>query len=275
MITCRRCRSSMAEALYGELDADRQPQFEEHLTRCADCAAEFDRFRSVLEVMDRRQRFVPDASFWEGYWSRLAPRLRGEKRPVAVRRWGDRLRDVRGQPAWTFRLAAAAALVVIGILIGKVLFEGPGGSPRKVAVAPAVPEEVAAVDARAVRYLQRSKVLLLGLVNFDPVTEDPAALDLSRTREISRELVQEAGALQRELRSPEQRRLRQLIEDLQVILLQIANLEESYDLPMVDLIQDGVDRRAILLKINLEEMRRAQQATGTGNRPQRSEGPII
>ena len=50
--------------------------------------------------------------------------------------------------------------------------------------------------------------------------------------------------------------LRALIDDLEVILLQIANLEAEHDVPAIELVRSGVDRRGILLKIQVEQMRR-------------------
>jgi hypothetical protein len=49
-----------------------------------------------------------------------------------------------------------------------------------------------------------------------------------------------------------------LITDLELILLQIANLESEYNIPEIEMVKSGVDRRGILLKINIEEMRRSQ-----------------
>jgi len=52
--------------------------------------------------------------------------------------------------------------------------------------------------------------------------------------------------------------LRLLVSDLEVILLQIANLESEHNLSTIEMVQSGVDRRGILLKINLEEMRQTE-----------------
>lgn len=113
----------------------------------------------------------------------------------------------------------------------------------------------AALDERTLEYIDRSKVLLLGLVNFDPAVDDPAGLDLTRQQALARNLVDEAGALKEDLAAADRQRLRGLIADLEVILLQIANLEAQHDLPAIEMVKSGVDRRAILLKINVEEMR--------------------
>ena len=88
--------------------------------------------------------------------------------------------------------------------------------------------------------------------------QDPALLNLTRQQEIARELIDESSALKAELTDADQRLLRVLIDDLEVILLQIANIEAGYDVPAIEMVKSGVDRRAILLKINLTEMRRAE-----------------
>ena len=48
--------------------------------------------------------------------------------------------------------------------------------------------------------------------------------------------------------------LKVLVEELETILIEIANLEEQEDLPDIELIRDGVDRKGILLKINIHQM---------------------
>ena len=52
-----------------------------------------------------------------------------------------------------------------------------------------------------------------------------------------------------------ERRLRELVFELELILIQIANLETTGDLEAVDLIRDTVSNKEVLLKINLEKMR--------------------
>jgi hypothetical protein len=258
MSACRKYRARFVEAFYDELSAEQKQRFDEHLQGCPECAVAFAELRSVVKVMDQRQRPTPEPEFWQGYWHRLAARLEGARRPARVQWWRRLAEGLRLEPAWAYRTVAAAALVVAGILIGKLFYGGPATEPSQVTRAvPAFEAEV--VDARAERYIERSKLLLLALVNFDPETEYVAALDLPRQQEVSRALIQEAALLKDQLTQPDQQRFRELITDLEVILLQIANLESEYDLPMIDLVKSGVDRRAIFLKINLEEMRRTER----------------
>jgi hypothetical protein len=98
-------------------------------------------------------------------------------------------------------------------------------------------------------------VLLLGLVNTDVSDDETPAIDFALQRGISQQLVQEAYFLKNEMHAPDQQRVKDLVSDLELILLQLANLESEHDLPAVELAKSAVNSRAILLRINLEEMR--------------------
>ncbi len=273
MSGCRECHGLFVGALYGELSDDQKRRFEDHLHSCRECSRAFAEYQSVLGIMGQRRRDMPDEAFWESFWPRLAARLK-HTAPVAEplrQRWRHWLRHVQPMPAWSLRLAAAVALVGLGLLLGRVYFGAPPSTTsewtRKGSASRTEAQPASAVELRAQRYIERSKVLLLGLVNFDPKTEDPAVLDLRRQQQVSRVLVREAAVLKSELSGPDQQRLRRLVEDLEVILLQIAGMESRYDLPAIDLVKSGVDRRAILLKINLEEMQRMGSQDSTRRRP--------
>jgi hypothetical protein len=162
------------------------------------------------------------------------------------------------------QLAAAVVLLAVGVTLGWLFFSPDVSQQPIIAQDPLlqeVPVQAASLEARTSRYLERSKVLLLGVVNLDPVEpEDAIMLNLPRKQEVARELMQEAGTLKQDLSDADQERLRALIDDLEVTLMQIANLESGYDVPAIEMVKSGVDRRGLLLKINLSEM---QQTKGT------------
>jgi hypothetical protein len=69
----------------------------------------------------------------------------------------------------------------------------------------------------------------------------------------------EGRTLSRELDPAANRQLIQLISQLELILLQIANLETKHDLAAVELVREGITREGLLLKINITEMGQQQQ----------------
>jgi hypothetical protein len=259
MNNCRKCRSLFAEALYNELNQEQKGWFNIHLQSCPKCAEHYEKMHTTMGVMNQRTRTEPDPFFWDSYWDKLVNRMEETERSVpAIVKWWQRFwQSIRFQPSWTYRVATAVALIAIGVFIGKLYFGRPVSEQvetfQTVQVPPTAVEQVS-LQQRADRYIERSKILLLGLINFDPEYEDAYALDLPYQQQISQELVREANLLKEELNDPAQQQLLDLIEDLEIILLQIANLESEYDLTGIELVKSGVDRRGILLKINLEEM---------------------
>ena len=161
-------------------------------------------------------------------------------------------------PKWAFQAAAAVALIVVGIFIGRALFSpsftGVQHAARQPDLATQPQPEMTLID-QSQNYIQRSKRILLALVNFDPAVEDPYALDLTYQKHVSRELVREASFLKNKLAESDKERLERLITSLEIILLQIANLESENDLDAIELVRDGIDRRGILMEINLTDLR--------------------
>jgi hypothetical protein len=225
--------------------------------------------------MDERVRPDPGQDFWDGYWSRLAGRMEEESEVEETpRSWRKKLRPIWSPtPRWAFQAAAAVALLVVGVFIGRMVFS-PGRTPvdsaRRAEPVPSVQPAASDPVIRARNYIDRSKLLLLALVNYDPSSEDPYALDLPYQKQVSQQLVKQAGGLKTDLNNPGQRRLRELVTDLETILLQISNLESENDLEAVEFVKQSVENRGIFFKINLSEMGDDLSRNGRGAAAEKS-----
>ncbi len=258
MNNCDIVRKWFIEAYYHELSEDNRRIFDDHLRNCPECAAEFSNIKSTLKHMKNYSRPQPGTEFWDSYWDNLYSRLEtGQTEPSYISK-----KHVKWFPSFiwkpprTIRTAiGAAAVLLIGILIGKTFFGGHDIPPVQTYISSTPPVQIDLTRARAEHYLERAKLVLLGIVNLDPQTELQFKPSFARQKQISRELINQSDELKIELRSTEQLRLLDLISDLEVILLQIANLEDDYDLEKVELIQTSAERKAILFKINIDEMR--------------------
>jgi len=280
MNKCKHCQDLAAEALYGDLPEDKKRIFEDHLLLCGSCSDAYAEMSSTLGIMEKRKRPEPDDHFWEGYWDRLSTRMQAEKVfvPQAPEKSRRLLFGKKPFPRWAFQAVAATAFIVVGIFLGRVLFApGPQGI-HTAGIEGTQPQATPGIELahRTQAYVQRSKLLLMGLVNFDPAEQDLYTLDLPYQRQASRDLLQEAGWLKQELGDTRQRRLQELVADLEAILLQIANLEAEEDLEAVELVQTGVESRGIFLKIHLadvagsfENLESAQQKKPATDKSQR------
>jgi Putative zinc-finger len=114
---------------------------------------------------------------------------------------------------------------------------------------------LASVDVRAHEYIERSQVLLLALVNSYPDTSGAGQGDFALQRERAGVLVEEAAVLRDDLPGGDNRRLRELVTDLQMILREIANLESRNDFETVEIIRNRVSREGVLMQIDVEQMR--------------------
>jgi len=245
-MNCKQFESALVDALYHDLDSGQQEVFDAHRAGCPDCAATYQKMSMTLDVMSRREQQDPGEQFWSGYYQRLEKKV---EPPV---------QKVRTVQPWMFRIAAAIVLLLTGFLIGRSYFgqREPGRDLGKITPAQRVPVQTAGY--RAQQFLDRSQVLLLGFVNLDPEASAPSSI--SRRKQLSNDLIRQAGLLKGELKDSQHRRLRELVSELEIILLQIANLEEENDLKEIEMVKGGVDRKGILLKINLEQMRMTDRA---------------
>jgi hypothetical protein len=269
MNKCKEIQSMFIDALYSQLTPDQAAQFEEHRESCAKCAARYVTMAETVRLMGRRKRTGPGQEFWDGYWTRLSQRI---EREGGLQAYAPAKRTII--PAWMLRIAAVFFLVGVGVLIGKYYFGRPEKTPIANRQTPSA-QRVMASEQRASDFLERSETILLGLVNYDPKSESPETLNLARQKQASQQLVREASYLQTQLKQPENRKLHKLVSDLQVILVQIANLEEREDIPEIELVKGGVDRKGILLKINLEQMRMvSEEAQESRVKPQSGKSGI-
>jgi len=110
----------------------------------------------------------------------------------------------------------------------------------------------ASTNQAALRYLERSQVVLLALLNAD--AGEGHAAEVGSGRERAGALLVEGREVRKSL-SRDDRRLRELVDQLDLILREIAHLEADADLESVDVIRGRLAREGVLLRINLEQMR--------------------
>ncbi|HEY7159778.1 MAG TPA: zf-HC2 domain-containing protein [Acidobacteriota bacterium] len=261
MSDCHKFEDQFVDALYGELDPSNQQSMNEHLKQCSRCKELFASMQNTLQIMDGREHPELPEEYWNQYDQSLQKRISDSKTQNV--RW----HSFGKIPGWALKAAAAFILVGIGVLIGRYYMtpttELPIASSRP--TTSTTVQRVSSMDPETKRFLERSQVLLIGVVNLEPDAEGNYPAELSAQKKVSRDLIQEASVIKKKLKGPDKRRLNELVSDLELILLQIANLEAANDQPEIEMVKSGVDRKGVLFKINLEQMRMSGAA---GNQPE-------
>jgi hypothetical protein len=206
-----------------------------------------ERFNEYLQRMARELDLPPEVPR-EEMWARIDA-LRRPLRPQADDGSGVvSLADRRGRRPQFLRWAAAlAAMLVLGIAIGRLslLRERMGDAPVATAADPAATAdsaEQAPYRLAAAEYLARTEVLLTAL---------PTDAETGNAEQVAGwagELLTDTRLL---MDSPAGRdpELRRLLEDIELVLAQIAALPGDGPAAEVQMIQDGIDRRYVLLRL--------------------------
>lgn len=254
MMRCRKYRNLMVDALYDGLPAEARKDFDKHLAVCTKCSQEYARLQGTLTVLSRKEQPQADSGYWQNYWQRLSGRLHDEPDRAVISNWlGGLIRPAQPRsPTW---IGAAAAILILltGIFIGReIAITGIDRKDSEIAAAGVfAPGTMLEFNRLAERYLERSKTLLLGLGNFDHDEDDLEMFDFPLYQYVSQEVVRQGRVLRDHPVAFSNEQIQRLISELEPIFLQLANSEDESLEWTIQLIQNGMENHAILLKINL------------------------
>ena len=146
-----------------------------------------------------------------------------------------------------------AAILFAGIFIGYLIFRQPD-TPVEISDSGNKNIHLASLNKKTADVLEESKVLLLGIVNLDTPLDGSQKIDFSFQKKISHDLLLQTADLKEQLVKVKNRRMVSLLDDLELILMQIANLEEDFDLPAIEMVKQGAENQSLLFKINMERL---------------------
>lgn len=255
MKSCKTCKRLMVDALYHELRPGQQKLFDKHLAGCQTCSAEYQQLSWTLKVMDQHEQPEIQPEFWSDYWARLSQRLPERPRRTFWPDWRSWFppMELPGRPA-LIPIIAALLLVATGIFIGRTTLLQPPGQGAPVQATVFDPSVIAEFNQLASSYLERSKMVLMGLDNFNPRLDDPAALNISSHRHLSQELLLQGRILRNHQVASTDPRLQILIDEIERVLLQVANSGGDDPMWTIRMAQEGIDKNSILLRITLVEI---------------------
>ena len=249
MIGCVRNKKLFVRALYNELNDKEKTQLDNHLKECKKCSQKFSEMSSTLTIMNKRKLQEPAQQFWNGYWEKLTEKY-PEFSERKKKRFAVKFKEIfpLRYPAFV-RVAAAVSLIAVGIIIGKYLFT-PEEKLSQIETADSFPSSL--VIQKANDYLETSTIILVGIINSNG---ELRTRDFSLESQASAKLLEDARFIKANLGDTEQeRRLKELVEELESILFEIANLTEKKDSEYVKLLTEGINEKGILFKIRIYEM---------------------
>ncbi len=255
--------------LHAELSGTDRTAVESHLKVCSQCSAELKSLQEAAAMLDAHFKRPSESRsdlYWQQFTEKVERRIERESEPEES--FVHRVLDVFLVHRKPFGVGFATALVLVFIAIGawNLWLKNPAippgnGQTEEMAGVGMTGVQNAALETQAQDYLEQSKVLLISLVNTDTKSLSGGSSALQKEKELSRKLVNESAMLTSKLNDPSQRQMKELIADLQLILVQIANLSNNQEAPGVEIIKGGIEHNGILFKINLEQIQRATKSS--------------
>ena len=246
----RHVRERLFEYISGETTPGENAAIAEHIARCASCREDHRMLREALDLLPAGGTSPSDAvddRFWASFPSSVEERINAGKRSRTsfIDAAADRFTSfVHFNRAYLLGGCGALALAALAVIL---LRGTPGPAPE---AGPDPGREVMLEPAgmQLHNYLKKSRVLLVGVSNLR--TDGDVHIDLSIERRQSRELVHEARNLKKQTMDP---RSAKLVGDLEKILIELANSDETRSAPDVEIIRSGIRHNNLLFKVRMTE----------------------
>ena len=241
-----------------ELDNAQRLNIEQHLSSCKRCVNEMRELQQALALLPVPSTLPSNAqneAFWQSLAAKVEEEIRREPKRDRTREFVRRLiENVRTtfvfRPAYAYAFSGSLAAIILALAV----FRWQAGQSPNIAG-----QEQSAVDTnielarnasdkRIGEYFRKSKTLLVGIANMK--TDDEENFDLNAERKLSRTLVREARYIKQQ---PMDGRSAKLVQELEKILIELANLETTNDLPNVEMIRSGIHQENLLFKIRMAE----------------------
>lgn len=247
------------EYLNNSLSKKERMRVEEHLAGCQRCDRELNELKTTIERVKAISESPSDARPQE-YWNNFAT-------VIDNRITQEQQRPVHSTPSlvewlkiqWVFRpkfatvLGSGLAIAIIAIILWKRDVTPPSHATSErinphESVTNSQPLPVQLANERLRDYFRKSRTLLVGIANMK--LDEHASADFSLERGRSRELINEARFLKSQ---PIDSRSEELIRDLEKILIELSSIEETKDLPNIEIVRGGIHQENLLFKIRMAE----------------------
>jgi len=221
-----RCQQQhlVVDYFFNELNKIQRAEFERHLANCQVCHESYTALSEIAPLIKKQQRADPNNRLFRQYHRNLRKMFSTSNGiSAAVSKIG---RFLFSNPPIPVRIAEAAALIIIGIFIGRLTF---WESPATTHINPDKYAEVMEPTAGEVlmkNYLQETEMILLDVANLNPVEYEQFLIHLKQFA-IYKSLLQKTILCREQAQELNNEKLLTLIDEIEPILLELSNIENE------------------------------------------------
>lgn len=293
-MTCQTCEIILSAQLDGEATASQWREAEQHMVQCRACAQCWEAFQaSTMLLKAELVRHEPSEALWEKITVGIAMEPKASLRERWRAQW-----ESRSHRAWlgTPRLAFGAgfAIVMLACFFALQWQNRPTANVAQgvnnMSLAERMPKEKlprvemgandSLSDTRLARnvaaHFEATRLVLLEVKNN---ADAPQEFDVAEVRASSQRLLEQSLLLKTELREEKMALLRTTLEQLEIVLFDLANLEAQPEPEEITSLRTAIQQGDLLIKIeiiDLETLTRAKRAPQPASKPtNRAAKPII
>jgi len=209
-----------------------------HLQECGECRVELERIEEVFAALNAMKVPDPGEAYGTKVWHQIADRL-----PEQNASWWEGLFAPRRLMAF----GTAVALLAVAFYAGRKT--GPPAGGERVADAGKVRERVLVVAVG--EHLGKSEMILMDLSNAQPAASGNKLINISTEQKRAEDLVEENRLYQQTARSSGDTAMASTLDELQRILLDVANSPDEVTPARFASIQKRIAEQGILLKVRV------------------------
>jgi len=262
MRKCNYVKDYIIDYVYGELERNKKKAMEEHLQQCSVCREEVIKMKKTLTVIEGKEIEAQDKEFWEGCWknirNNLEPLKIDEKEKVS---FVEKIKSVFAVPSGIgFKIASVAAVLVIGIFIGRN-FTFQNKYDRLYAALERLDNPVKiqtlenSYDEKLFRlasmnFIKKSEIVLLEFsgMAFEAGSET-SKQELTFVKTLSNELIKELRIFKKVSEKMGNEKLKDLFNVMELILIEINNIDEDQEKRNIEGIKQSIDDSGVFLEI--------------------------
>jgi hypothetical protein len=255
---CKRFKELIVDALYNELTgADRQ-YFQSHMKACPSCVMEYEEMASVLGVMEQRRR--PEMS--EDFWDSFMPSIQEQIDMENARR--NRWRRLLDKFQWEFNFrwilypAAALLLVAAGISIGRYVYKPSGGIINTLTHSDNA--SVSKLTPVMSKHFDDLRPMLLDCANYSSEEGEGGSTGMVMVnKKMLKTLMHKNYLLKKMAENENNPALKQLLEELELILMELVNSETDSGKQSIRSAQTILSENDVLFKMKVFDSERKKR----------------
>lgn len=275
---CHEVEIIISAHLDGEVTASEWHEAEAHIKTCAHCTQTLALFRnSTAFIRQHATELEPSPGVWLGIARQLETQPKQAWRKKILARLLDLLDNCLIHPSTSIRYiqvaAAAAVIVLAAIFLLQKDFEKPAVTPLTETTTPSqLPSTTSPVDFdkqqekrqfaqvllldEVKNYFEQTGVLLMEVKHLEPELDRER---IPQIRRASQNLLEETLLIKKDLEHADLGILSQVVEQLEIVLLDLANLKEKAEKEEVELLQATIVKQDLLIKIEIIDLKKMLQ----------------